>query len=297
MISRKTFIKQAGLLTAATFLSPSFSFNSFKLNYKLGLQLYTIREAISNNLRDTLQRIASFGYEEVEIYGFKDAQYYGVSPRVVKQMLDDYNLTTSSGHYDLNKFMLEGSTNDDLKRYVDECIEGAHALKQSYIVWPWLDPQSRTIEKFKLVAEKLNLIGEQLKKANLQVAYHNHDFEFVDYEGENGYAILLNETDPALVKMQLDLYWIAHSSKLTAHDYFVRYPGRFVSLHLKDMNKNNRDLNEVMGDGSIDFKSILKDVALAGVKHLFVAQGNNYVPDAMQNVARSAAYVKNVLLK
>lgn len=294
MITRRTFIQQVSLLTSATILSPAFV---LKEKFKLGLQLYSIRDAMESNLEDTLQKVASFGYEEVEIYGYSNRKYYGLDPKVFKRLLDDNNLTTSSGHYDLNKFMLEGATDDDLERYVDECIEGAHVLQQKYIVWPWLDPASRSIDKFKIVAEKLNRIGEQLKKVNLLAGYHNHDFEFIDHNGQNGYDIILNETDPETVKMQMDLYWLSHSSRLSPHDYFVKYPGRFASLHLKDMNRKNRDLHEVMGDGSIDFKPILKDVKLAGVKHLFVEQGNNYTPDAMQNVAKSAKYVRENLLK
>lgn len=283
-----------GLLASAAIISPSFL---LKEKYKLGLQLYSIREAMEADLKGTLAKVSSFGYQEVEIYGFNNAKYYGVDPKVFKQLLDDNNLTTPSGHYDLNKFILPGVTEDDLKKYIDDCIEGATILKQECIVWPWLDPQTRSLDSFKIVAEKLNKIGEQLKPANLFVAYHNHDFEFIEHDGQIGYDIILKETDPSLVKLQLDLYWMAHSSKLKPHDYFVKYPGRFVSWHLKDMNKTDRDLHEVMGDGVIDFKSILADAKLAGAKHMIVEQGNNYTPDAMQNVAKSAVYVKNVLLK
>jgi sugar phosphate isomerase/epimerase len=159
-----------------------------------------------------------------------------------------------------------------LKKYVDQCIEGAYVLKQQYIVWPWLDPESRTLDKFKLVAEKLNRIGEQTKKANLQLAYHNHDFEFIEQNGQIGYNIIINETDPSLVKLQMDLYWVMHSSKLKPHDWFVKQPGRFVSWHLKDMDKISRDY-EVMGEGSIDFKTIMPDAKLAGVKHLVCRAG------------------------
>jgi sugar phosphate isomerase/epimerase len=294
MSTRRTFLQQASLLTAASILSPAFT---FKTRYKVGLQLYSIREAMSADLKGTLKKVSSYGYEEVEIYGFSNMKYYGLDPKTFKSLLDDNNLTTSSGHYELNNFMLPGRTDDDLKKYIDECIEGAHVLKQKYVVWPWLDPESRTIDKFKLLSEKLNRIGEQLKKANLSAMYHNHDFEFIDHDGQIGYDVILKETDPSLVKMEMDLYWFSHSSKLTTHDYFVKYPGRFVTWHLKDMNKVDRNLHEVMGDGSIDFKSILSEAKLAGAEHMFVEQGNNYTPDAMTNVAKSAKYVKEVLFK
>lgn len=296
MTTRRQFIQQAGALASAAILSPAF-LTRHKTKYKVGLQLYTIREAMEADLKGTLKKVASYGYEDLEIYGFSDFKYYGLHPKTFKQILEDNNLSTSSGHYGLNKFMGPGTSDDDMMRYVDECIEGAHILKQEYITWPWLDPDSRTLDKFKIVADKLNRIGERVKKANLAVAYHNHDFEFIEHDGKIGYDIILNETDPALVKMQMDLFWFSHSSKLTTHDYFTKYPGRFVMWHLKDMSKTDRNLHEIMGEGTIDFKAILKDAELAGVNYMFVEQGNNYHPDAMQNVAKSSLYVKNVLFK
>jgi sugar phosphate isomerase/epimerase len=133
--TRRSFIKKCGLLGTAVLLAPSFISEE---KYKLGLQLYTIREVLEKDLKGTLEKVASFGYQSVEIYGFLNSKYYGVTPKQFKQLLDDTHLTTPSGHYDLNKLMLPGSTPDDLKRYVDECIEGAHILKQEYIVWPGL---------------------------------------------------------------------------------------------------------------------------------------------------------------
>jgi sugar phosphate isomerase/epimerase len=224
-------------------------------------------------------------------------KYYGLSPKDFKQALAANQLTSSSGHYELTKFIHPDSFDDDLKKYIDECIEGAHALGHEYIVWPWLDPESRSIDTFKRLAVKLNKIGEQLKPANLLVAYHNQGYEFEKQNGQYAYDILLKETDSSLVKMQMDMYWFSFSTDLKPHDFFVQYPGRFVSWHLKDMSKKDRNLHEVMGDGTVDFHSIFKDVKLSGVKHMFVEQGNNYTPDAMTNVAKSAKYVKDVLFK
>ena len=151
------------------------------------------------------------------------------------------------------------------------------------------------MENFKLLTGKLNTIGERVNKAGLGFAYHNHDFEFFDYNGETAYDIIMRETDPVLVKLQMDLYWVMHSSKLSPAELFKKQPGRFVMWHIKDMDKQNRDLHTVVGDGQIDFKPIFKDYKLAGVKHMFVEQGNNYVPDSMSCVQRSAGYVKKEL--
>ena len=177
--------------------------------YKMGLQLFTLRAAMAQDAPGTLKRVADLGYEEVETYGFDDRalRYYGMEANAFKQLLAANKLTTSSGHYDLNRFVV--SPVGDLERYVDRCIEGARALGQSYITWPWLDEQSRTIEKFKVVAERLNIAGKRIKNAGLQLAYHNHDFEFVEQDGRIGYDIVTQDTDSDLVKLQMDLYWIA----------------------------------------------------------------------------------------
>jgi sugar phosphate isomerase/epimerase len=291
MISRRTFIRQAG-----AFASAALVLRAPQTRYKLGLQLFTIRAAMARDLEGSLKRIAGLGYEEVETYGF-DPQgigYYGLSAKVFAQRLRDNNLTTPSGHYDLNRFMSSGI--DDLKRYVDRCIEGAHALGQAYITWPLLDEGFRTIEKFKVAAEQLNVAGAQIKKAGLQLAYHNHDFEFVEQNGQIGYDVILKETDPALVKLQMDLYWIARGSKLTANEWFKREPGRFVMWHVKDMHRTSRDYTEV-GNGTIDFTRIWPDASLAGLKHFFVEQGGNFTHDPFRSIADSAEYVKRVLLK
>ncbi len=292
MPTRRTFLKQAGLLTSFAYINPS---SLFEVKYKLGLQLYSIRDAIAKDVRATMNQIAGFGYEEVETYGFNKG-YWGLDAKTAKKVLDDNNITTASGHYDFDKFLLNNATEDDLKRYVDEIIEGAHVLKQQYIVWPWLDPSLRSIDKFKLVAATLNKIGEQIQKAGLQLAYHNHDFEFTEHNGETGYDIILNETDASLVKLEMDIYWVVYASKFKPHEWFKKQPGRFVLWHIKDMDKVTRDY-EVMGEGSIDFTSIMPDTKLSGVKHMYVEQGSNFKPDSMSCVKRSARYVKDVLFK
>jgi sugar phosphate isomerase/epimerase len=295
--SRRTFLKQAGLFSASAILAPSAFTASLADKFKLGLQLFTIRDAMAKDLRGTFKRIVEFGYQEVETYGFNygnNKYYWGLEPKQAGELLSDCGLTTSSGHYDLDKFFGKDQQ-DDLKRYTDECIKGATALKQSYIVWPTLAPQYRTIDEFKRLASTLNTIGEQIKKGGLQLGYHNFGYEFIDQAGVLPYDIILKETDPSLVKMQLDLYWFTYGSRSTPLDWFKKQPGRFVMWHIKDMDKQKRELHTVVGDGQIDFKPIFKDYKLSGVKHMFVEQGNNYVPDSMSCVQRSAIYVKKSL--
>ena len=184
----------------------------------------------------------------------------------------------------------------ELMRYVDQSIEGAQVLGQPYITWPWLDPDFRSIEKFKSLTPLLNRIGERITKAGLGFAYHNHDFEFIDHNGENGYDIIMRETDPALVKLQIDLYWTMHSSKLTPTQLFNKQPGRFVMWHIKDMDKKTRDYTE-LGNGSIDYTKILPEAAKAGLQYYYLEQGGNYATNSMQSITDSANYFKKNLEK
>ena len=291
MMDRRTFI-QGAVASAALVLPMSQPLQ----RYKMGLQLYTMRAAMARDVAGTLSRISALGYQEVETYGFapESLGYYGLSAKAFSQLLKDNKLTTSSGHYDLNKFA--SASDDDMKRYVDRCIAGAQALGQEYITWPLLDAPDRTIERFKAIAQRLNVIGTQIKKAGLELAYHNHDFEFVEQNGQIGYDIILKDTDAALVKLQMDLYWIARGSKLSPHEWFKRAPGRFAMWHVKDMHKVSRDYTE-LGNGSIDFSRIWPDAKLAGLKHYFVEQGGNFTKDPFQSITDSAAYMKRLTPK
>ena len=295
MLNRRDFIKQTGLALSVGGIGFSgFDFPKAK-PFKMGLQLFTIRQPMAEDPKKTLKTIAGFGYQDTEIYGYDGPanKYYGMPAADFKKIMEDNSLESTSGHYDFIKFF--NGSNDELIRYTDQCIIGAHALGQKYITWPWLDPESRSIEKFKLLTEKLNRIGERVNKAKLGFAYHNHDFEFIDHDGENGFDLILQNTDPKLVKLQIDLYWVAHSSPLSAHELFLKAPGRFVMWHIKDMDKVSRDYTE-MGNGSIDYTKILPDASLAGMEYYYIEQGGNFAQNPIQSVKDSAEYFKKNLI-
>jgi sugar phosphate isomerase/epimerase len=293
-ITRRDFLLQTSALVSASLISLPVIAHDKTSKYKMGLQLYSIRDALASDLSATLKTVAALGYQDLETYGYgaDENKYYGLKAADFKHLLDDLQLTTSSGHYDLFRFL--NKSEDELKRYVDQCIEGALALNQRYITWPWLDNDSRSIEKFKLLAQRLNAVGEQVTKAGLGFAYHNHNFEFVDHNGENGYDILLRETDASLVKLQVDLYWLMNASSLTAAELFNKQPGRFVMWHIKDMDKNTRDYTE-LGNGSIDYTVILPEASKAGLQYYFIEQGGNFATNSMQSIKDSAVYFKKNL--
>ncbi len=295
-MNRRTFLRQSGAVAALSALGlPALAGSTQQPKFKMGLQLYTVRDPMAADPMRTLQRIARIGYEDLETFGFdaEQVRYYGFPARKFKEILNDQSLTTTSGHYDLFRYLK--TPLPDLQAYVNKCIEGALALDQEYITWPWLEPESRDIDSFKTLAERLNVIGEQIRKAGLDLAYHNHDFEFIDHDGQSGYDILIRDTDPDLVKLQLDLFWSTHSSPRSAHELFQQQPGRFVMWHIKDMNKQDRNLYTELGNGRIDFTKIMPDASLAGLKYYYVEQGDHFAVDPMQSIATSAAYVKKYL--
>jgi sugar phosphate isomerase/epimerase len=269
---------------------------SKKPKYKLGYQLYSIRDEMAKDPIHTLQSLKKMGYEDFEAYGFNEnkTRFYGFPASDLKKILDDLKLTITSCHYGFSDYF--DQTNEKLRWYVDQCITGAKHLNSRYITWPWVDPKNRNIEGFKKLASKLNLIGESVMKAGLGFAYHNHGYEFDDHNGQNGFDIILSETDPSFVKLQMDMYWVMHSSKYTPQELIHANPKRYVMWHIKDMDKVSRDYSE-LGSGSIDYLKILPFADKSYLDHYYIEQGGNYATNSMQSAADSASYFKKTLQK
>ncbi|MFK7935979.1 MAG: sugar phosphate isomerase/epimerase family protein, partial [Saprospiraceae bacterium] len=201
-------------------------------------------------------------------------------------------VTASSGHFGFAPYLDKSA--DELKRFVDQCIQGAKALNLRYITWPWMAPEQRNLATFRKLTGVLNTIGEQVTAAGLGFAYHNHGFEFTEEEGKTGYDLILKETDPDLVKLQMDMYWVMHSANFTPKQLVEQQPGRVVMWHIKDMDKVSRDYTE-LGNGSIDYHEVLPDPAASGLEYYYIEQGGNFAKSAMQSAASSAVYFKKEL--
>lgn len=293
-MKRRTFIQTAGLASAATLLPISCFSGAGNPSFKMGYQLYSVRDAMAKDPLATLKALKVMGYQDFEAYGF-DAEkgtFYGYKAAAFNEILNDLEVTMTSGHYGFAPFLEKSE--DDLKRFVDQCIQGAKAVDSAYITWPWIAPEQRTMDTFKLMTSKLNLIGEQVTDAGLGFAYHNHGFEFEEHNGETGFDVILSETDPSLVKLQMDLYWVMHSSKKTPKELIKDQPGRYVMWHIKDMDKTTRDYTE-LGNGSIDYTQILPDPVASGLQHFYIEQGGNFAQSSMQSAAQSANYFKKQL--
>ncbi|MEO8238669.1 MAG: sugar phosphate isomerase/epimerase [Flavobacterium sp.] len=290
MTSRRNFIKNSSLAAVAVLTLPSLVFSMNKK--EIGLQLYTLRDELPKNVKAVLEKVASAGFTIVETYGFsiKD-QFWGLSAAELKKILDINNLKAISGHYGIGSFLADGNTTE-----LEAAINAAKILESEYLTIPWIDPPFRSnIDDYKKIASRLNEAGKMCQKAGLKLAYHNHDFEFENYNGITGYNILLKETDPDLVYFEMDLYWVVRSGK-DPIELFKENPGRFKMWHVKDMDKLKPELNTEIGLGSIDFKTIFKEAKLAGMKYFFVEQENNFAVNSFESIKTSSDFIlKNLI--
>lgn len=259
-ISRKEFLKQSALLALSLPLA-STSFSFAKAPKNVGLQLYTLRTLMAKEPKETLQKVSAIGFTEVETFGFNDGKFFGMAPKEFRSYLKDLNITTPSGHY----------MPDQIKKDWSKTVDAAAEAGQKYMMCAYIMPNERTLEDYKKFIDLFNQAGETCKKAGIQFGYHNHDFEFMNVEGQIPYDMILKGTDPKLVQMELDLYWTAFAGQ-DAVTLFKNNPGRFPAVHMKDMAKTEKREFAEVGMGSIDFQKILNAGKVAGLKHLFVEQ-------------------------
>ena len=279
-ISRRSFLSAVRLGFAGGVCLSSSAFGATlpgkRLN-RIGLQLYTVRNEMKADFSGTLQKVAATGYKEVEFAGYFDRK-----PEEVRDALDRFGLTSPSSHFAF------ASVRDDL----NSLIETARIIGHKFVVCPSLPTNERqTQADYRKVSAVFNRAGEACRKARIEFAYHNHDFEFVPLDGLVPYDVLLVETDPKLVRMELDLYWMTKGG----HDpltYFEKHPGRFPLVHVKDMeNSARKDFIEV-GRGTIDFKKIFARSGKAGIRHYFVEQDRSTSP--LESIKVSYDYLRKL---
>lgn len=287
--SRRIFIKQIGLATAGAAILPHIGCATIERIKKFGIQLYSLKDEFPKGVENVISQISKAGYSFVEGYGFSDKDgYFGLSSEKFKDLLDKYQLTSPSSHFDFGDW--EKSQDDNiLKSY----IASAKILKQNYVTIPYINPEIfKSVDTSKAFAQKVNRASEIVKDAGLKLAYHNHDIEFFDLNGTTGYDILLQETNPDLVDFEMDLYWMVRAKK-DPLKYFKNHPGRFTMWHVKDMRKSDKTLNTEIGNGLIDFKPIFEQAKLAGLKYPLVEQ-ENFEINPFDSITKSADVMKKL---
>jgi sugar phosphate isomerase/epimerase len=290
-LSRRSFLKTAAAtgVTASYFLEPA-TVNASPLNLPIGLQLYTVGPELDKDPIGTLKRVAAVGYKQVELSPLSK-----ISNADLKKALDDNGLKNPSGHYMLF----------DLMANLQQKIEVAHQFGQQFMIVtvPWVADTSRfktdpadgqmglfraiinglTIDDWEWNADQFNKIGEEVKKAGLELGYHNHNFEFKDYGSTTGYDEFIRLTDPQFVKLELDCGWMVVAG-LDPALYLSRYPDRYRLLHIKDFKKGFTPRTTLMdpspgapvatelGRGSIEYSRIFAAARKGKIAAIFVEQ-------------------------
>ena len=247
-----------------------------------GVQLYTVRDRMQEDVPGTLEAVAAMGYREVELAGT-----FGWSAGDLRRLLDDLGLRAASSHHPMQ------AIREDWERTLD----GAEALGQSQLILPSLPEDARTADGLRALCAELNRAGEAARARGLAFGFHNHDFEVTPLPaggaagpGERPLDILLAGTDPGLVTFQLDLFWAIHGGT-DPIDWFDAHPGRFASVHVKDRNAAGEMVS--VGDGELDFARLLNVGAeVGGVRHAFVE--HDRPADSMASIRRGLAHL-NIL--
>jgi len=273
MKTRRDFLKTSGALAVGSLLWKNIPAPAEFKN--VGIQLYTFRKELQTDAIGTLKKIASLGIKQIESARSEKGNYYGLTAKEMKQVCSDLGMTLRSGHIHVDK---------DFSKTMSEAAEAG----QEYLICSTMPGKGQTVDNYKKVAESFNKTGEECRKMNLKFGYHNHEYEFESEKGEVLYDVLLKNTDPSLVHMELDLGWVIVTGK-NPIDYFKNFKGRFPLWHLKDMNMTKKESTE-FGKGGLDIAQMLKHGKESGMKYFFVEQ-EEYASTPFESMKENMDYL------
>jgi len=309
-VSRRELLLAGGSLFALQAMGAKSSRPFFqRTRLPVGIQLYTVGADLKRDFDGTLGEISKIGYETVELAGLLDR-----SPADWRRSLDRAQLQCPSTHVAARPFRGGPSLNDDL----GVLAEGAHIMGIGTVVCPSfyipdrfsLQPQpgeepvkmlvrlgaGMTVDDWQWNAHYLNAKGAALRRLGLRFAYHNHNLEFAPLGETTAMALLIQGTDPALVSFEMDAGWVA-SAGVDPAALLSQYPGRFTAMHVKDMRASTRPNFQLqidpceIGQGVIDWKSLLAKAYAANVREFYVEQEPPYSKPPLESVAISFEYL------
>jgi len=280
--SRRDFIKNTAIIAAGATLLSNDLFASPKKVQRLGLQLYSVRDAMGKDPKGSLKKLADMGYIHVEHANYVDRKFYGFSAKEFKKLLSDLDLQMPSGHTVMTAKDWDASKKDFTDKW-KFTIEDAAEVGQRYVISPWLDEDLRTdTEGLKRFMEQFNKCGELCKKYNMTFGYHNHNFEFSTKVGDSTlYDFILANTDPTLVAQQMDVGNMLGAGGI-ALDLLKKYPGRFELMHVKDEIKaaDGKGMDgydsTILGKGVMPVKDIVKYARSKGGTSQFIIEQESY---------------------
>jgi sugar phosphate isomerase/epimerase len=265
-ISRREFVKSAATYTAAaSFLSTgALELRANPLGMPIGCQTWPVREMIAKDFPGTIKQLADAGFQTIELcspVGYNDSGFAGLAKykgAELRKILGDAGVGCVSSHFGI----------DELRKDQQRAIDWAKDVGLTQMLVPSLDgPKNPTMDDVKRAADEYNKMGEQSAQAGIQQGLHNENFELSMVDGKRTYDLLLDLLDPKLVKFQFQVSTI--SNGYDAAEYFTKYPGRFISMHVQGWSANTRKIVAV-GQGTLDWKKIFIAARTGGIKNYFV---------------------------
>jgi sugar phosphate isomerase/epimerase len=269
-LSRRQFLEKGTMGLGAAFAASKIpfesEFNNFSKTVKLpvGFQVWTIKDDLIKDFPGTLKKMSDLGYKTVEMCSPPGYESSGFGPLIkikageMKKIINDNGLEFASTHYGFGEF----------RNNLDERIAFAAESGQKQMICSSFGlPEKATLSDWMKACDEINVMGMKSRKSGIQMGYHNHHTEFAKIDGNLIYDAMLKQLDPEYVKMQFQVAVISIGYK--ASDYFIKYPGRFISAHLADWSSTDNK-QKPLGQGSVDWKEFFASVKKGGVKNIFV---------------------------
>jgi sugar phosphate isomerase/epimerase len=296
MLSRRSFLVSAGAgIAAGSLMSRALADHHGKI--VPGIQLWTVKAEAEKDLEGTLRKVYAAGFREIEFAG-----YYGKSPADLGKLMRDIGFTLVSTHAGAGDIAKNGA----------QIIADAKALNLKYVVCssPGVSPEKEKLsweERMKAVdlsdwkwnAELFNKFGKQVADAGMTFGYHNHSAEFRKYDGQTAFDWLFANTDPKLVKIELDVGWVAVAGADPVA-LLNKYKDRVIALHVKDVGKRGADGKDppsvALGEGTVDWKKVLGTAKANGTKAYFYEQEEPFTRPILDSVKMSGEYLKKLAI-
>ncbi len=265
-ISRREFLKSAAACTAAAgFLSTSApELVANPLGMPIGCQTWPVRDMIAKDFPGTIKQLSQAGFQTIELcspVGYNDSGFAGLAKYKgpeLRKILSDAGVSCISSHFGIA----------ELRENQERAISWAKDVGLSQMLVPSLDgPENPAMDDVKRAADEYNKMGERAAKAGIQQGLHNEGFELSMVDGKRTYDVLLGLLDPKLVKFQFQVSTISRG--YDAAEYFTKYPGRFISMHVQGWSAESKKIMPV-GQDTLDWKKIFTAAKTGGIKNYFV---------------------------
>ena len=274
--TRRTFLKSGAMAAIGVALLPKDLFASAPNKATVGIQLYSIRDDMAKDPAGSLKKVAAMGYKVVEHAGYENHKFYGYEPKEFKKILQDLGLVMYSGHVGFGSYVWDSAKKDFTDDW-KKTVENAAFMGQKFVITPELEDKAmRDYDTLMKVIDLWNKTGELTHKYGMKFGYHDDFFEDIVLNKMKIYDIIMKNTDPGKTMQQFDIANLYNAAGTDPVEVINRYPGRFESLHVKDLlrekNKEGQHDSTVLGKGVFDIKSVVNAAIKNGSWLLIIEQ-------------------------